>query len=147
MVRAGGLPLDAVLVRGGLSTPLSLAKTAAACQARTGAYGLTFWSWPGMSAEEIAMRVRTETLARGLNLLPHMRMRSVSAAELLKPSDAFSLAKTGEPGHYTLHLGIGLDAVTWVIADELLHSHAGTALRIVSAVLGPPADIPAKGGT
>jgi hypothetical protein len=100
-----------------------------------------------MSAEEIATRVRTETLARGLNLLPHLRMRSVSVAELLQSSAAFSLAKTGDPGHYTLHLGISFDAVTWVTAEELLYSDAGTVLRIVSAALGPPVDNPGKGGT
>lgn len=73
--------------------------------ARTGGvYGLTVWSWPGLSPGEIALRVK-ETHPDGLNPVAHGQLRHSTAAKIREPGaggESFQLVKTGSDGHYTL---------------------------------------------
>lgn len=66
-----------------------------------GVYGITVWSWPGETAEQIARRVGTERL-------PHPDMRLSTVERICEPSLSeglrFELIKTGPDGHYTLVL-------------------------------------------
>jgi len=69
-----------------------------------GVYGLTVWSWPGLSAGQIAMRVK-ETHLAGLNPIGHGQMRQSTAGKIREPGPGgrtFQLMKTGSDGHYTL---------------------------------------------
>lgn len=143
--RCADLPVDAVLVRGGISTLEDMAHSAAAFARRTGSYGLTFWSWPELTAEEIAVRVREQArLSRSKNPLPHTLLRSTAAGALLVANEAFRLAKTGADGHYTLYLPVNQD-VTQVTAESLISSDHGNVFTEVNVVLGDPASNPAKG--
>lgn len=67
-----------------------------------GEYGLTFWSWPEMTAEEIALRV-------GGRRLMHAQLRKCTVGRIrgLVVSDGrpLDLVRTGpQDGHYTLIL-------------------------------------------
>lgn len=67
-----------------------------------GEYGLTFWSWPGMTADQIALRV-------GAVVLPHPELRKCTAGQIrsMPVSDGrpLDLIRTGNrTGHYTLLL-------------------------------------------
>ena len=70
-----------------------------------GVYGLTVWSWPGMTAGEIALRVKAMHPA-GLNPVAHGQLRWSTAGEVRKPDSeghAYDLIRTGrQEGHYTL---------------------------------------------
>jgi hypothetical protein len=71
-----------------------------------GEYGLSFWSWPDMTADQIAVRV-------GGELLPHPELRKCTAERIrnLRVSDGrpLDLIETGRPGHYTVRLPSPLD--------------------------------------
>lgn len=147
LARAGGLPQHAVLVRAGLSSVSNLATAALNCrESELGAYGLTFWSWPDATPEEIALRARQQALARGAkNPVPHPQMRCIVVEELLACRAAFYLRQTIRPGHYTLYLSIGGDGVTWDTEAELLSSDAGEVLTVIEQRLSRPMDNPGKG--
>ena len=62
-----------------------------------GVYGLTFWSWAGLNAGQIAMRVKA-TRPAGKNPLAHRQLRQSTVGKLLEHSSkgrAFELLKTG----------------------------------------------------
>jgi len=67
--------------------------------AQTGTYGLSFWSWDGLSAQQVAARVPR---------LPHavLRKSTAGAIRALTASDGgqFGLTQTRDDGHYTLVL-------------------------------------------
>jgi hypothetical protein len=82
----------------------TLKKSASRYADQTGVHGLTFWSWPGLSAGAIALRVKNESQA-GLNPLSHSSLRWSTAGEIREPTAdgrAFALEQTGRDGHYTL---------------------------------------------
>src|SRR5450755_2070697 len=97
---AGHLPDDAVVVRGGEVTRRSLEKSARLYEASyPGEYALSFWSWPQLSADDIALRAA----------MPHPRYRKSTAGRIrnLAVSDGrpLDLVRTGpRDGHYTLRL-------------------------------------------
>jgi hypothetical protein len=69
-----------------------------------GVYGLSFWAWPGLTAGQIAMRVK-EMFPPGKNPIAHRQLRQSSVDKLLEPCQegrAFELRQTGLDGHYTL---------------------------------------------
>lgn len=69
-----------------------------------GVHGLTFWAWPGLTAGQIAMKVK-EMYPTGRNPLAHRQLRRSTVDRLLEPAEggrAFQLLKTGPEGHYTL---------------------------------------------
>jgi len=69
-----------------------------------GVWGLTFWSWPGLTAGQIALRVK-ETHPEGLNPMSHGQMRQSTAGKIREPAQdgrTFLLERTGSEGHYTL---------------------------------------------
>jgi hypothetical protein len=99
---SGHLPDDAIVIRGGLMKRDSLRISAEAHEAENpGAYALSFWSWPGLTAEEIARRVGPENL-------PHKMLRKYSAGQLrnMAMSDGrpLELVPTDEDGHYDVIL-------------------------------------------
>lgn len=75
--------------------------SAEAFYARTEIYGLSFWSWEGLSAQVIATRV-------GTGRLPHPVLRKSTAGAVRALTAAgggrFSLTQTRDDGHYTLAL-------------------------------------------
>jgi hypothetical protein len=74
--QTGHLPDDAVVIRGGLMMRADLRVSADRHAAKHGGeYALSFWSWPGLTAEEIARRV-------GSGRLPHPRIRETRAGRL-----------------------------------------------------------------
>lgn len=98
----GHLSDDAVVIRGGMMKPADMRTNAEAYEAKfPGTFGLTFWSWEGLSAQEIATRV-------GTSRLPHPVMRQCTAGKIrscvASDGQTFSLTKTGSDGHYTLAL-------------------------------------------
>jgi hypothetical protein len=100
---AGHLPDDALVIRGGEMRRRTLMLSATGYEAdHPGEYALSFWSWPGMTADEIALRV-------GRRVLPHPRFRKCAVGKIrgLEVSDGrpLDLARTGpRDGHYTLLL-------------------------------------------
>lgn len=69
-----------------------------------GTYGLTVWAWPGLTAGQIARRVKAAHSV-GRNPVAHGQLRQATVARLLEPAGdgrAFRLTKTGSDGHYTL---------------------------------------------
>jgi hypothetical protein len=103
--QVGHLPDDAVVIRGGMMQRKDMAASARRyAQICGGTYGITVWSWPGLTAGEIALRVK-ETHAGGLNPVAHGRMRQSTAGKIrtVGPDGrSFGLVKTGAEGHYTL---------------------------------------------
>jgi hypothetical protein len=103
--QSGHLPDDAIVVRGGEMRTETLRRSAERFADKTGGvYGLSFWSWPGLSAGMIAMRVRNER-APGRNPLGHTALRWSTAGEIRHPAAdgrIFRLEPSGPDGHYTL---------------------------------------------
>lgn len=100
--QSGYLLDDAVVVRGGQMRAKDLMTSAETYEAEhPGEYGLSFWSWPGLTAEEIAQRVGTKRLPH-----PVLRKCTVGKIQSMIPSDQrpLTLVKTFGPGHYTLFL-------------------------------------------
>jgi hypothetical protein len=101
----GHLPDDSVVVRGGMMHRKDLIASARRYADRfDGVWGLTFWSWPGLSAGEIALRIK-EAHPEGLNPIGHGQMRESTAGKIRAAAEdgrAFQLEKTGGEGHYTL---------------------------------------------
>lgn len=100
--QSGHLPEDAIVIRGGQMRVRDMQASADVYEADLpGQYGLTFWSWPGLTADQIARRVGTSRLPH-----PVFRKCPVSRIHNLIPSDGrpLSLEKTYGPGHYTLFL-------------------------------------------
>jgi hypothetical protein len=81
-----------------------------------GSYGLTFWSWEGLSAQQIATRV-------GTGRLPHPVMRKCTAGKIrscvASDGKTLSLTRTGDEGHYTLALPSPLSDDDLVALGEL----------------------------
>jgi hypothetical protein len=100
---AGHLPDDAVVIRGGEMKRKTLMLSATKYEATyPGEYGLTFWSWPGMTADEIALRVGGDRLMH-----PSLRKCTAGLIRSLQVSDGrpLDLVRTGQQeGHYTLLL-------------------------------------------
>ena len=97
--QSGHLPEDAVVIRGGEMRIGDLRLSAETYEARfPGTYGLTFWSWAGLTSDQIARRVG----------FPHPVLRKSTAGRIgqVIGSDGrpLALVKTFGPGHYTLLL-------------------------------------------
>jgi hypothetical protein len=97
--------------------PADMKANAEAYEARfPGTYGLTFWAWEGLSAQEIATRV-------GTSRLPHPVMRQCTGGRIrscvASDGKTFSLTKTGADGHYTLALPSPLSDDDLVALSEL----------------------------
>jgi hypothetical protein len=94
----GTLPPDAVVVRGGLMKAETMAHAAEtyyrAYRGERG-YGLSVWSLPGLTAEEIAIAI-------GSDRLPHNVMRQSTVGELQALGCEFT--QTGDPAHWTMRL-------------------------------------------
>lgn len=143
--RMAGLPPSAILVRTGLSHPEDLCVAAINCAEQLGSFGLTFWSWPGLTADEIVLHVRSDAVARrSKNPVPHTLLRWVTVGTLLDRNQQFRLEKTGPPGHFTLHLPICED-VEQVGVQGLLGGDSGNVIADVCVVLCTPQSNPAKG--
>lgn len=101
----GQLPDEAVVIRGGLMARDGLIASARRyADQNEGIYGITLWSWPGLTAGEIAQRVK-EDHAQGRNPVGHGQLRWSTAGvirEAMSAGRAFILKKTGQDGHYTL---------------------------------------------
>lgn len=100
--QSGHLPEDAIVIRGGEMRIRDMMTSAETYEAEhPGEYGLSFWSWSGLTADQIACRV-------GTRLLPHPVLRKCTAGRIqgMIPSDGrpLVLVKTRGPGHYTLFL-------------------------------------------
>jgi len=69
-----------------------------------GAYGLSFWSWPGMTATEILSRVKRR-FPEGKNPVAHGKFRQSTAGAIREAAEdgrAYQLTPTSRDGHYTL---------------------------------------------
>jgi hypothetical protein len=146
--RAGQLPLDALLVRSGLSSPSTMAHSALIYRGTVGGgYGLTFWSWPDLDAAQISERVRAEAESRcSKNPVVHPQLRSTSVRALLLANEGFRLEKSGGPGHYTLHLPIDVpNTVICVTAEDLLLSDNEQVFAAIDGALGVPQVNPGRG--
>lgn len=102
---AGHLPADAVVVRGGVMGREGLIRSARKyADQNEGVYGITVWSWPSLTAGEIAQRVKN-MYPPGKNPVGHRQLRQSTAGMVRDESPdgrAFTLNKTGPDGHYTL---------------------------------------------
>jgi hypothetical protein len=112
----GHLPADAVVIRGGLMKRGDLIASAEKYEAlNPGVYGITVWSWPGLTAEQIAERVGTARL-------PHPDLRKSTVERICGSSTSegqrFELTKTGPDGHYTLILPSPPTPDDWEALDE-----------------------------
>lgn len=118
----GHLPDDAVVVRGGVMRREDMIASAKRYAAKThGVYGLTVWSWPGMTAGEIAVRVKQAHPA-GLNPVAHGQLRHSTAGKIREPGangESFNLAKTGHDGHYTLTFQAEPTDADWERLDSM----------------------------
>lgn len=103
---SGHLPDNSVVVRGGTMKRRDLLPSAVRyADQNDGVYGLTVWSWPGMSPGEIALRVKANHPA-GRNPVAHGQLRWSTVGEVRRPDTdgrAFNLIRTTrQDGHYTL---------------------------------------------
>jgi hypothetical protein len=91
-----------------------------------GRYGLTFWSWEGLSAQQIATRV-------GTSRLPHPVMRKCTAGGIqscaASDGNTFALTKTGDDGHYTLALPSPLSDDDLMALSELFDAPEPNPVR------------------
>ena len=67
-----------------------------------GRYGLSLWTWPGATADEIATRPGGP---------PHPLMRTSTVRTVREAG--FNLEHTGRPGHVTLYLPDSLTEEDW----------------------------------
>jgi hypothetical protein len=107
--------------------PADMRVNAEAYEARfPGTYGLTFWSWEGLSAQQIATRVGTARL-------PHPVIRKCTVGKLrghvASDGETFSLTKTGDDGHYTLALPSPLSDDDLVALSELFDDEEPNPVR------------------
>jgi hypothetical protein len=87
----------------------------------SGVYGLTFWAWPGLTAGQIAMRVKGMHPI-GKNPLAHRQLRQSTVAKLVAPGEdgrLFELRKTGPDGHYTLTFPSEPTDTDWERLEEM----------------------------
>jgi len=80
-----------------------LTVSASTCFGRRGFYGLSLWSYPGMTATEIAEEVGRVAAERGIVLLPNLQMRQ-STAGALREAGYEITPGGGLRGHVTLVL-------------------------------------------
>ncbi len=98
------LPDDAIVIRGGLMSRKDLIASVRKCFALKGVYGLTVWSFAGLTAQDIALQVKNLHV-EGLNPLGHGQLRQSTARTIREPGSGgrtLVLKKTGREGHYTL---------------------------------------------
>lgn len=101
----GTLNGEDIVIRAGMSKPLDLAGSALRCRLKLGYWGLTFWSWPGMTPEQIAVRVREEAEQRGKdNPVPHPVIRAARVDQLPGINEHCELRPTGADGHHSFVL-------------------------------------------
>jgi hypothetical protein len=119
----GHLPDDAVVVRGGEMGLEKLIETAAACERKLGYPGFSVYSWPGMTAHEIALKVKEIRDRTGVPLLRNAGLRQSTAGRIRDAGaperHPFGLVKTFGEGHYTLSLPSPTTSENW----ELLRDH------------------------
>jgi hypothetical protein len=108
---SGYLPDEAVVVRGGGMRVGDLQASAEAYEAQyPGDFGLSFFSWPGLAVDDIAMKVRETYPAlpgrRAVLAHPVLRKSTAGRIRAVVGSDGRSLRleKTRVPGHYTVFL-------------------------------------------
>jgi hypothetical protein len=104
LVRAGEMSLDA------------FRKSTGTCFRNNGFYGLSFFSFPEMSAHEIALEVGEVREETGLRLMPHPTMRhaTVRAVRGL----GYPLEPDNRPrGHVTLRFEGESTEVDWIALD------------------------------
>ncbi len=69
-----------------------------------GVYAISVWSWPDMTAEEIALRVK-ENRGADRNPLGHGKIRESAVGRIYGAAHpGFSLVQSDEDGHYDLIL-------------------------------------------
>lgn len=86
-----------------------------------GVHGLSFWSWPGLTAGQIAMRVKGMHQT-GKNPLPHGQLRQSTVARLTEPSGdgrVFGLGEARPDGHCTLTFPSEPTEADWDRIDEM----------------------------
>jgi hypothetical protein len=106
------LPDDAVIVRGGIMAHESLTISAKRHFQEHGVYALSFWSYPGMDACEIAEEVGRVAEAHGITLLPNPQIRQ-STAGALRGLGYRVGPGGGLRGHITLALDSLPDETEW----------------------------------
>jgi hypothetical protein len=120
--RDGHLSDDAVVVRGGMMNRRDLIGSARRyADQNNGVYGLSFWSWLGLSAGEITLRVKGMH-AVGRNPVGHGQMRHATAGKLREPTPegrSFGLLKTRQDGHYTLTFPSEPTEADWERLDNM----------------------------
>lgn len=107
--QSGHLPDDAVVVRGGVMDRKLLVQSAKRYADRhDGVHAISVFSWPGLDASAIALRVQAAN--PDLNPLGHGQFRTATAEDIRRqPEDGqpFELVQTGREGHYTLIVSRG----------------------------------------
>jgi hypothetical protein len=99
---------EAILVRGGAMLRDDLARSAEANYRDRGEYALSFWSFAGMTASEIAVKVGTDDL-------PHSKLRASTVGRLR--AAGFEVVSSEPPsGHVDVKLP---GPVTDAIANDL----------------------------
>jgi hypothetical protein len=99
---------DAVLVRAGEMRKGDVLRSAETSFERCGSYELSLWSFPGMSAHEVAREVGVVREETGLRLMPHPKMRHAAARDLR--ALGYEVESGGGPrGHVRLKLGAAPD--------------------------------------
>lgn len=98
----GHLPDDAIVIRGGTMKLNDLMTGVEVYEATyPGWYGLSFWSWPELTADAIARRVRTRRLPQtSMRLSTAARVRNITGTD----GQLMLFVQTFDPGHYTLVL-------------------------------------------
>jgi len=132
-----------IVVRGGRSKPEDLASSAWICYEKTGIWGLTFWGWPDMKAEDIAPRVKEDAeQANRANPLPHSVIRYALNLDLPDIGGSTELYPSGPAGHYTFKLPFPPAEDDWS-GGHVLRTW-GEWWDAISSSLSEPIENPAK---
>lgn len=135
----------AIVIRGGMSKTEDLARSALTCFKRQGYWGLTFWSWPDMTAEEIAMRVKMDADRTGRdNPLPHPVMRASYTTFVSDIGEGVELRQTGPDGHQSLILPLDAPRSDWTAS--VVHRTLNEWWTAIERTLSAPVSNPVRRG-
>lgn len=128
-----------------MSKTEDLARSALTCFKRLGYWGLTFWSWPDLTAEEIAMRVKEEAELTGRdNPLPHPAMRTTYTTFVADIGEGVELRPTGPEGHQSLILPLDPPQPDWTAS--LVHRTLNEWWAAIDRALSGPVTNPVRRG-
>jgi hypothetical protein len=113
------LPSDSIVIRGGRMSAQTLKDSAEVARRKLGEPSLSFWSFTGMTAEEVAAEVeRLNRRNEPPAVIPHPVIRAARAGQLFDAG--YRLKRSGSRrGHYSLTFSQAPTDADWKKLDEI----------------------------